>query len=1001
MSFTLRPFMAKHGIVIVLLVLSLVFPATASAEAGSLSTDGVWMEVEEWIAGREAVSPPTMDPDLYRVFELDPEALTRILAAAPLRRTDAARTVEVEMTLPMPDGSYAKFLIQEAPVFSPEIQAAYPGIRSYMGQGVDDPTATTRFVQTPTAFRAFVRTTQGMILVEPYERGDTKHVISYSAARILDRPGFDCLVDEYEDQGFFEGPGGERAAPSGATLSTYRLAISTTGEYTQFHDPGGGTANTAAEIAATVTAVNAIYTPDNCVELNVVFLNVYDDPATDPFANPDNANGLLAQNQTDLDLVLGDANYDVGHIFHARSTGGFSGVATVGVVCQPGSKARGVSTHINPTAIPPGASATWLIDLVPHEFGHQFSARHSWNALDPATNCTAGQRDPPSAFELGSGSTIMAYNSSGCIPDLPGGNDPYFHTHSFDAITNYRDGAGNCATTSATGNTPPTVDAGSDFTIPQGTAFKLTAAGSDADGHALTYCWEQYDNDGPSPETPTNTVGPMFRSYPPTIDPSRTLPQMTDILAGPPVVPGWHPFEILPAVDRALNFRCTVRDNRVDGGGVNYDHMLITVSGDPFMVDYPNGGEALIAGCPIVAEWTIGGGVVADYVNILYSGDGGDTWTVLMTDTPNDGAELVDLPCTPTTEARIMVEAVGNIFFDVSDDDFELVFPTITVDANVDNNFDPPNPWVQDGLVIDHFEVSSDANLFNLHFVADPLQDPSVPCEPGHVKMLSGDLVEFVPEVINYLPAGETAEIEVKFIVPVGQHTGEYEGLIHVLAEPECACPSTLSEDFEVVLEVLRVADVDVADNYGAVSDNVLHLVGAKGDEPSGTFTVVNPNSAASNVDLHDGPGNIRINLDDVSLTDLVKIGDPAIVIPTSEITLTGDMSSLASGEAAEMTISVLIPDGVPINALYTGTVVLTFEACEGGELVTDTFSIQLQVLPTQGTLEIVTTEVEEEFCTDLPWLLPGEVMFDFEILANGDHRNIRVSSTSPSSRRR
>ena len=44
-----------------------------------------------------------------------------------------------------------------------------------------------------------------------------------------------------------------------------------------------------------------------------------------------------------------------------------------------------------------------------------------------------------------------------------------------------------------TGNTPPTVNAGADFTIPRSTPFALTATGSDADGDTLTYAWEQYD----------------------------------------------------------------------------------------------------------------------------------------------------------------------------------------------------------------------------------------------------------------------------------------------------------------------------------------------------------------------------------------------------------------------------------------------------------------------------------------------------------------------------
>jgi len=172
-----------------------------------------------------------------------------------------------------------------------------------------------------------------------------------------------------------------------------------------------------------------------------------------------------------------------------------------------------------------------------------------------------------------------------------------------------------------------------------------------------------------------------------------------------------------------------------------------------------------------------------------------------------------------------------------------------------------------------------------------------------------------------------------------------------------------------------------------------VHLVGAKLDDVSGTITVVNPDSDENNADMSDGPGNVRIERIDTEINDLVKVGDPAVTIPASAITLYGDFESLASGEAVEIEVEVVIPDGIPVNATYMGTVTLDYESCLGGQEVSDTFTIMLEVLQTQGTLEIVTTEVEEEFCADQPWLLPGQVMFDFEILANGDHRNIRVSS--------
>lgn len=407
----------------------------------------------------------------------------------------------------------------------------------------------------------------------------------------------------------------------------------------------------------------------------------------------------------------------------------------------------------------------------------------------------------------------------------------------------------------------------------------------------------------------------------------------------------------------------------------------------------PNGGEVLHAGCDYIVSWVSEG--AGDYVRIRLSKDGGNSYMTLADHVANTGSHSVRMPCEETTEARILVADVDDSgFWDISDEDFEIAFPTITVDADVDEVYDPPNPWTQDGLVIDFFEVSSDADLYNIHFVADPLQDPSVPCEPGHTKMISGDLVEFVPEVINYLEAGDVATIEIKVVVPVGQHTGDYEGLVHVLAEPGCGCSSTISEDFEAAIEVEDETDVDFADDRGNVSrDLTLHLVGAKLDDVSGTITVVNPDSDENNADMADGPGNVRIERIDTEISDLVKVGDPAVTIPESAITLLGDFDSLASGEADEIEVMVSIPDGIPVNATYMGTVTLDYESCLGGQEVSDTFTIMLEVLQTQGTLDIVASEVNLDFCFDPPWLAPGEVVFDFDIMANGDHRNIRVST--------
>jgi hypothetical protein len=315
----------------------------------------------------------------------------------------------------------------------------------------------------------------------------------------------------------------------------------------------------------------------------------------------------------------------------------------------------------------------------------------------------------------------------------------------------------------------------------------------------------------------------------------------------------------------------------------------------------------------------------------------------------------------------------------------------VAVDEIVDS-FDPPNPWVQEGIVINTIKFAAGTDAYDLHFVADPLQCPDVPCETNHHKKIASSFIEFAPREVPYVAAGDTVEVEVKITVPIGQHGCNYTGTIHAIADVEGLCVPSISEDIDVSLDVLPSVDVDIDDNHGNVSDNVLYLKGAKNTAVVGTFTVVNPNSWVQNVDFEDGPGNIRIEPVDLNKTGLVKIGDPAVVIPSSAIAIEA-LPSLGSGEAADITVTIDIPDGLPVNAFYQGTISVEYEGCVLGGSDSDHLTLQLEVLPTQGTLDIVQTGIAGDFCPDDPWTMVGQVALSFDVHAYGDHRNIRVAS--------
>ena len=155
---------------------------------------------------------------------------------------------------------------------------------------------------------------------------------------------------------------------------------------------------------------------------------------------------------------------------------------------------------------------------------------------------------------------------------------------------------------------------------------------------------------------------------PPTADGDfRTFPNLTDILSNT-VRLG----EFLPVTDRTMSFRLTARDNRAGGGGISSDDTLLTVSGDPFFITSPNGGEVFGGGCTIPTTWTVGGGSIANNVNLGFSSDGGNTFDPLFGPTANDGAASPIAPCEATNQARLKASGAGNIFFDVSNNNFTV-----------------------------------------------------------------------------------------------------------------------------------------------------------------------------------------------------------------------------------------------------------------------------------------------------------------------------------------
>jgi hypothetical protein len=603
-------------------------------------------------------------PEKFRAVTLDVVSLKQLLKQVPMEFTADAVSKPVILSIPMPDGSISRFSVVESPIQEPGLMNKFQDIKTYSGQGIDDRTATIKLDWTDFGFHAQILSPiNGSIYIDPYERGNVENYMSYAKKDLKPKNQFSELGIDVTDGTNIPDLGARTTAGFclGTQLRTYRLAVACTGEYAVAVGATNATQLHSA-IVTTVNRVNGVYEKEVAIRLVLVANNnliEYLSAASDLFTGNNDANTLISESQSVITSRIGTANFDIGHTF---STGG-GGLAGLGVVCNASNKARGITGSPQPTG------DAYDIDFVAHEVGHQFGGNHTFNAT--TDNCS-GNRTGSTSVEPGSGITIMGYAGiCGSINDLANNSIPYFHTVSQGQIGSFSNNGGtggSCAQITATGNSAPVVNAGSDYTIPAGTPFMLTGSATDANGDALTYSWEQIDN-GPSGANWNSGNSPFFRSFAPTASPTRYFPRMSDILSGTQTIG-----EFLPTNSQTLNFRLTARDNRNGGSGVCSDEAVVSVvAGTAFTVTSQTSATSWTANGSNTADITWNAGntasapINATNVSILFSVDGGQTYPyTLVQSTPNDGSHTITIPAIATTSGKIMVKGANNIFFNIN-----------------------------------------------------------------------------------------------------------------------------------------------------------------------------------------------------------------------------------------------------------------------------------------------------------------------------------------------
>jgi hypothetical protein len=611
-------------------------------------------------SGVPVIGVPRIQASAFQLFRLDIESLRQQLEGVTYREGVINGFVG-HLQLPHTDGTTKTYSVKRNQTMHPDLNALFPEIRSYDAYTKDGSGAYGKWDITPQGLHAMIFIPgQSTIFIDPYIDGNTEYYIVYRKKDFITSKVIDCQVQSMETETMSEPELANIKAMFGSCdLRTYRLAVAATGEYTAFH--GGTLALAQAAQVTTMNRVNGVYEKDIAITMVIVPNNnllVYTNAATDPYTNG-TPGTMINQNQTNVNTLIGAANYDIGHVFGTNS----GGLAGLGVVCTDNQKARGVTGSSAPVGDP------FDIDYVAHEIGHQFGGNHTQN--NSCNSVAAARREP------GSASTIMGYAGI-CAPNVQNNSDDYFHGYNLGEISNEILSNGHtCEVLTSLNNTPPVIaSTNGNVTVPANTPFALTAIASDVDGDQLTYLWEQMNNQASTqPPLATATGGPNFRSFDPDTLPTRYFPKLSALANNGPFT-----WEVIPSVTRTMNFRVSVKDNHAVGSCNDYTDVTLstTSAAGPFIVTYPDAsGISWAENSTQTVTWDVANTDVAPVncssVRILLSIDGGLTYPYeLNAGTPNDGSQSVLVPSTPTITARIMVISAAGTFFDISNNNFAI-----------------------------------------------------------------------------------------------------------------------------------------------------------------------------------------------------------------------------------------------------------------------------------------------------------------------------------------
>jgi hypothetical protein len=654
---------------------------------------------KNWRSTSESIiKDSSTDSQGDRIYAMDEASLRKVLLS------EQQATV---ISVPLPNGELIDFTLTASNVVAEALSRKYPEIKTFVGVQVNHPKNKGRFDITPNGFHGMFYYEGDLVFIEPntqlistvitkersitareFNKVNTYRSYQHKKVPTINRERYQfhqpklslsksSLVEPLNHTVTSDDlVTAAKSIASTSNIKTYRLAISAAAEYTEFN--GGSVDSAMAEIITLVNRLNEVFQRDLAIKLELVADNdllVFTDADQDPFANTSNDGDI---NTEVINGIIGSQSYDIGHVV---GTGG-GGLAVLESVCSSQSKGDGVTGSNIPN------NDAFYIDYVAHEIAHQFGANHSFNGTSGACS---GNRTSSSAYEVGSGSTIMSYAGICGSQNLQNNSDAFFHSNSIEEITSFViDGRGrNCGSFSNNINNTAIVDAGDDYVIPARTPFVLTGTATDVDSTNLSYSWEQFDLGSASnhkTEQVDDGFRPLFRVFAPVNNGERTFPTLDSLLTNSSTIG-----EVLPTTDREMNFRLLVRDGE---GGVSFDASKVTVidTGESFSVISPELDDTWSNDISTIS-WktaeTDQSPINCSLVDVMLSQDGGENFTQLLAeDINNSGSADILLAnfCASnvnTDRARIKVSCSDNIFFAINTGDFIINKSINAFDAGI------------------------------------------------------------------------------------------------------------------------------------------------------------------------------------------------------------------------------------------------------------------------------------------------------------------------------